>query len=137
MHYVLVILAFLFLAIFAPPKVTATVLIATLIIGFIGQKTAELVTGSSYSIGDGLRAVGLALMFQLVLVFTLISFSRHDPFMSAMISLPVFLTGYVMAFKLSMDLDVLPACLVAAVTTGVAWLVLQGALMVLVHPALA
>lgn len=136
MPYVLVALAFLFLAITAPAKVTATVAIATLVIGFISQKTAEVVTGSPYTLGDGLRAVGLALVFQLVLVFTLISFSRHDPFMSTMISLPVLLMGYVMAFKLSMDLEVLPACVVAAVTTGAAWLVLQGAVIMLVRPVL-
>jgi len=127
MPQVLVLVAFLVLALVAPLNVTVLTTAAILVVTLITQKTTELVTGAPASTGDAFKSVCLAFAFQLLFAFTLMSYNKHFHGASNMPLGAGFPIAYVAAYQIGMGISTLQACIVAVVTTSVSWVLFFGA----------
>ncbi|UUZ56034.1 hypothetical protein LP419_12035 [Massilia sp. H-1] len=77
MQLLLITFGFMLLAFKAAPIVTAVVLASTLIVTYVGQITVKLITGVESSGMEVFRAVGLGVVFVLLLALWQASFNWH------------------------------------------------------------
>jgi len=118
MQLFLIVFAFICLAVKANPQVSAMVLIGTLVATYVAQTTVKWLTGVASPAMEVFRAVGLGVVFVLLLATWQASFNWHFSG-SAMINIGTgFLLAYAAGFMVAMRIDLLQACVVAAVTTA-------------------
>lgn len=118
MQVLFITIGFLILAVKAAPLVTAMILAATLIVTYAGQITVKLVTGVESSGMEVFRAVGLGVLFVLLLVLWQASFNWHFAGRQSLNLSAGCALAYVTGFMVVMRLHLLQACIVAAVTTA-------------------
>jgi len=136
MHHLLLIGFGLFLLFLAPLKIAAALLLTLAVVAFTVKTVTRAVSGTEVSLAASLRAVGLALAFAAILLFTLLSFSAGTGItqflgLSALAVLAAFLVAYVLGFKLALGLNWGSGSLVALVATVITtlfFLVLRRAL---------
>lgn len=118
MQLLLITFGFMLLAFKAAPIVTAVVLASTLIVTYVGQITVKLITGVASSGMEVFRAVGLGVVFVLLLALWQASFNWHFAGKVSVNFSAGCLLAYIAGFMVVMRIDVLQACLVAAATTA-------------------
>jgi hypothetical protein len=116
MHYFLIIGAFLWFAFLAPPMVTAATVGSFFLVALVGARTVQAVTGAQVGMGDVLRSVGLAFVFAGIAMLGLGSLLAKA---NMAVPLLAILAAYVLGFSVGLDIEFVPACIVAVVTTVV------------------
>jgi len=118
MHLVLIFVGFVLFATQAPVRLTALLLVAALVATYAGQTSVRALTGVASSAIEVFRAVGLGLLFVALLWMWQTSFNWHFASSVAVNASVGFLIAYAAGFKIAMGIDMLQACVVAAVTTA-------------------
>ena len=118
MQLLLITIGFVILAFKAAPLVTAMILISTLIVTYAGQITVKSVTGVESSGMEVFRAVGLGVVFVLLLALWQASFNWHFAGRESLNLSAGCGLAYATGFMVVMRINFLQACIVAAVTTA-------------------
>lgn len=122
MHYLLFIAAFLFFAFIAPIKVTLVTCVLMLLITTTVKVSARLIADAETSYGEAFKAVGFAFFFLLVVLFTLVSFSKGTGIsqfsgLPALGVIAAFFAAYIAGFRLGLGVTFGASAAIALVST--------------------
>ena len=121
MHYLLFGPAFLWLAVVAPAKVTASVILALILVTSIVKLTATFVVGES-TFSASFKSIALSFAFLGMAFITLLSFSQWTGIngiagLSSVSIFGGFLLAYLFGFKLGLGISFVASLVVALVST--------------------
>jgi hypothetical protein len=122
MPQLLLICAFVILAMTAPAIVTAYLAAAVLVITLITQKVTELVSNAPASTSDAFKSVCYAALFLAALAMFIYFLMHRSPLEAGIVFLVGFPVSYVAAFQVGMGLHTLHATVVALIVSAISWL---------------
>ncbi len=132
MHYLLIFGAFLLFVFTAPVKVTLATCAVMLVITSVVKALTHAMTGTSATYGDAFKAVGLAVVFMLIALFTMMSFAFGGA-PSDLRSLPGFAMNgalfgsYVLGFSVALDTTFGVSAVIALISTAASALAIWAA----------
>lgn len=121
MHYLLFIPAFIWLAVTAPAKVTASVLLALILIATIVKITATFFVGES-TFSASFKSIALSFVFLGMAFATLLGFSQWTGIngITGLSGVSIFgglLAAYILGFKIGLGISFIASSVVAMAST--------------------
>lgn len=114
MHYILIIIAFVWFAAVAPAPMTFAVIGALAMVTFIGGRAVMLVTGARVDTSEVLRSVGMAFVFAGMTLYGMFLMFNTVEMVLIMVAV---LVAYVLGFSIGLDVEFGHAFIIAAITT--------------------
>jgi hypothetical protein len=114
MHYILIIIAFVWFAAVAPASMTFAAIAAWAMLSFVGARAVMLVTGARVETGEVLRSVGMAFVFAGMTLYGMYLMLNTIDMILVMIAV---LVAYVLGFSIGLDVDFGHAFIIALITS--------------------
>ncbi|MDQ8024038.1 MAG: hypothetical protein REI94_19525 [Moraxellaceae bacterium] len=120
MALALFVVALIWFAAIAPAHLTAFVLVLMLAVVTVVRFSTNFVTGATTSYTESFKAVGLAFVFVLLALFTIISFTKGAaPLAIVLFSGPMMLllpVAYFLGFKIALGVSFLASIVIAIIS---------------------
>lgn len=126
--YLLLIVAFLFIAFLLPLKVTVGLVLVVVVIGFVVKIVARTVTGNDPTLGEALKAVALAVFLDAIVATALGRMAGGSlTGLSALAGTIVTFLAFSLGFALMLQASMKQSAVIALVSTPIAGAIIFGA----------